>query len=248
MARGSRLRRRDHTTASRANRDRFVRLGGRRTKVALVGLAVTSIALAAVTTVNTATTTAAGPVGNGFVVTAGDLSFILKQIKIAERHSATATPDNPCATLVGPASDQIPDRLTSYGLRTVDGSCNNLFPGRETFAAADMPFLHLATPMFRAAEPITAALPVGRPGPTSYNQFTPGNTVIDSAAEDDQQPHRRSDVHQPSGDRRGGVPGAHPGQPGPVPVTTNPDATADPPVAGVPWIAFRRTRRCSSPT
>ena len=104
MARGSRLRRRDHTTASRTNRGRFVRLGGRRTKVALVGLAVTSIALAAVTTVNTATTTAAGPVGNGFVVTAGDLSFILKQIKIAERHSATATPENPCVTLVGPAS------------------------------------------------------------------------------------------------------------------------------------------------
>ena len=132
-----------------------MRLGGRPTRVALVGLAVASISLAAVTTVN-APTTAAGPVGNGFVVTAGDLTFILRQIEIAERHAATATPDNPCATLVGPASDQIPDRLTSYGLRTVDGSCNNLFPGRETFAAADLPFPHLATPTFRAAEPITA--------------------------------------------------------------------------------------------
>ena len=45
---------------------------------------------------------AAGPVGNGFTVTAGDLAFILKQIKIAERHAATLTPANPCGTLVGP--------------------------------------------------------------------------------------------------------------------------------------------------
>ena len=30
---------------------------------------------------------AAGPVGQGFTVTPSDLAFILKQIKIAERHS-----------------------------------------------------------------------------------------------------------------------------------------------------------------
>ena len=41
--------------------------------------------------------------------------------------------------------NQIPDRLTSYGLRTVDGSCNNLFPAREKFAAADQPFPRLTT-------------------------------------------------------------------------------------------------------
>ena len=33
---------------------------------------------------------APAPVGGGFTVTAGDLSFILKQIKIAERHSHDA--------------------------------------------------------------------------------------------------------------------------------------------------------------
>ncbi|MGB9377356.1 MAG: hypothetical protein WCB04_07575, partial [Mycobacteriales bacterium] len=72
------------------------------------------------------------PVGQGFTVTTGDLAFILKQIKISEAHAASLTPENPCGTLVGPGPDQIPDRLTPYGLRTVDGSCNNLFPGRET--------------------------------------------------------------------------------------------------------------------
>ena len=84
---------------------------------------------------------AAGPVGSGFVVTPADLAFILKQIKVAERHSRAfqgnpdpGTPVNPnptgdpdyCQSMVGPNANQVPDRLTSYGLRTVDGSCNNL--------------------------------------------------------------------------------------------------------------------------
>ena len=110
---------------------------------------------------------AVAPVGNGFTVTPADLAFILKQIKIAERHSRAfegnpdpGTPVNPdpigdpdyCQSLVGPNANQIPDRLSSYGLRTVDGACNNLFPGREKFAAADQPFPRLTTPVFSDAE------------------------------------------------------------------------------------------------
>src|SRR4051794_30809952 len=68
----------------------------------------------------------AASVGSGFVVNAADLAFILKQIKISEQHAATATAANPCGTLVGNGPNQIPDPLTPYGLRTVDGSCNNL--------------------------------------------------------------------------------------------------------------------------
>ena len=82
---------------------------------------------------------------SGFTVTASDLAFILKQIKIAERHVRSidgtepsqapnphTDPSDPlydpeyCASLVGPNADQIPDALTSYGLRLVDGGCNNL--------------------------------------------------------------------------------------------------------------------------
>src|ERR1700712_5537334 len=103
-----------------------------------------------------------GPVGNGFVVTAGDLGFILKQIKIAERHTTTLTASNQCGTLLNtpataanpagdgiPDAEQVPDILTSYGLRTVDGSCHNLKAGGETFAAADQPFPRLTNPIFR---------------------------------------------------------------------------------------------------
>ena len=78
-----------------------------------------------------------------------------------------------------PAPDQIPDYLTSYGLRTVDGSCNNLVPGpdplagaatRYKFASADQPFPRLTNPVFRNAESDPPGF-CGPPGtPTSYAQ------------------------------------------------------------------------------
>ena len=61
--------------------------------------------------------------------TRGDLDFILKQIVIAEQHSAGAN----LADLVG-------SPLLPNGLRTVDGSFNNLLTGRETWGASDQPF------------------------------------------------------------------------------------------------------------
>ncbi|MEP7017976.1 MAG: peroxidase family protein, partial [Actinomycetota bacterium] len=142
----------------------------------------------------TAAHAAVAPVGNGFTVTAGDLSFILRQIKISERHSRAflgtdpsiaanpnpTTDPNYCQSMIGTASDQIPDTLTAYGLRTVDGACNNLIAGRDKFAAADVPFPRLTTPVFKPAEPITPGFPVGPPGPTSYAQKLAGNVVIDS--------------------------------------------------------------------
>src|SRR3954447_23248883 len=122
-----------------------------------------------------------GPVGNGFVVTPGDLAFILKQIKIAERHSTTLDPTHPCSTLVNqpgdgiPDAEQVPDILTSYGLRTVDGSCNNLKDATTAnFAASDQVFPRLTTPVWRTAE----AAPPGFPPSTPTYQGT-GN-VVDS--------------------------------------------------------------------
>src|SRR4051794_38234451 len=128
---------------------------------------------------------ATAPVGNDFVVTPGDLSFILKQIKIAERHTTTLTASDPCGTLVAqpldgiPDNEQVPDYLTAYGLRTVDGSCNNLKDATTArFASADQAFPRLTTPVFRDAENIDATIPVGPFGPTSYKQKQ-GN-VVDS--------------------------------------------------------------------
>ncbi|WP_309648475.1 hypothetical protein, partial [Nocardioides sp.] len=70
---------------------------------------------------------AAPTVGQGFVVTPSDLAYILKQIKIAEAHVAnTTSATGPCGALVGTGPNQLSSPLLSFGLRTVDGSCNNL--------------------------------------------------------------------------------------------------------------------------
>src|SRR4029078_867047 len=72
------------------------------------------------------------PTGQGLKVTTGELKFILQQIKIAERHAATLSASHPCDTLVAtpgdgiPDAEQIPDRLTSDGLRAVERACKNL--------------------------------------------------------------------------------------------------------------------------
>ncbi|MDX6360276.1 MAG: hypothetical protein QOH37_3330, partial [Nocardioidaceae bacterium] len=109
---------------------------------------------------------APAPVGNDFVVTTGDLSFILKQIKIAERHTTTLTVSDPCGTQVAQPGDGIPDDeqvpvyLTAYGLRTVDGSCNNLKNAATArFAASDEVFPRLTRPSFRDADTVNAHSP-----------------------------------------------------------------------------------------
>ena len=49
-----------------------------------------------------------------------DLDFILQQILIAEQHAAGAD-----------LSTLVPNSFVPFGLRTVDGSFNNLFPGQR---------------------------------------------------------------------------------------------------------------------
>ena len=67
-----------------------------------------------------------------FIVTLHDLEFILKQIKISE---STTNADG---TVNGDAlRDAVGDPLLPYGIRTVDGSWNNLLPGQELYGAAD---------------------------------------------------------------------------------------------------------------
>jgi Ca2+-binding RTX toxin-like protein len=197
---------------------------------------VAEIAAVAVSVVRPSRAEAAqAPSGQGFTVTPGDLSFIMKQIKIAEHHAATLTPDNPCGTLVGSGPDQIPDRLTSYGLRTVDGSCNNLFPGREGFAAADRMFPRLATPNFRTAEGVPAGF------------FGPGSPAIASSSYADKnsdvfdrQPRIISNLivdqtsTNPAAVAAARFPVRTQGNEGIEPCTTDPDPNATPPVDGVP--------------
>jgi len=116
----------------------------------------------------------AAPVGQGFNLNAADLRFIMAQIKIAETH--TAAPGYACDALLGPGPLQVPSPVLPYGLRTVDGSCNNLQPGQSEFGAADNVFPRMLTPTYRQGE--NWAIDPDGPGPiqvgdpTSYEQKT----------------------------------------------------------------------------
>ena len=112
------------------------------------------------------------PTGQGFVLDAEDLRFIYHQIEVAQDHAAGGV-------LLGPGPNQVqlngrPDPLLPIGLRTVDGSFNNLVAGQAKFGSADQIFPRLLVPNFRTAE----TLPFDPDGPggqdagsaTSYSQ------------------------------------------------------------------------------
>ena len=71
-----------------------------------------------------------------------DLQFILDQIVISENHAAAG---GSAQALI----DLLPNSRMAFGLRTVDGSLNNLVPGQEHFGAADQNFPSLLDQVFR---------------------------------------------------------------------------------------------------
>lgn len=87
-----------------------------------------------------------------------DLEFILAQIKISEADAAT-----PAADLI----DLVGHPNLPYGVRTVTGEYNNLYPGQEGFGASDNTLPRLLDPVFNPAE-----------NQTSYAQ--PNGNVFDS--------------------------------------------------------------------
>jgi Ca2+-binding RTX toxin-like protein len=109
-----------------------------------------------------------------FSVNRADLDFILKQIKMAE---ASTLPDGSVdrtrllQEIAGPGGDVNAAALLPYGLRTVDGTWNNLLPGQERFGAADNIMPRLTALNLDPAEPIPPGFPGGPAGtPTSYAQ------------------------------------------------------------------------------
>jgi Ca2+-binding RTX toxin-like protein len=205
-----------------------------RTLAVVASLAVVAALFAPLFTPAPATA-APGPVGAGFTVTAGDLQYILQQIKISERHANTLTASNPCGTLVGSGPNQIPDRLTPYGLRTVDGSCNNLFTGRHRWGAADELFPRLTQPKFRSAEGAAAGeLFPGSPPIASSSFNSSGTMVVESRTRTISNLIVDQTSTNPAAVAAAGFPVRSQNNPGLFPCTTDPDPTADPPVEGVP--------------
>ncbi|MEQ1609907.1 MAG: peroxidase family protein [Hyphomonadaceae bacterium] len=84
---------------------------------------------------------------SSFVVNAGDLAFILKQIKVSELHASGAYTLSEAIQLVYGISAE-DAALVPFGLRTVDGTFNNLLAGGAEIGAADTLFPRLLTPVF----------------------------------------------------------------------------------------------------
>lgn len=196
-----------------------------------VAAAALAVIVALITPLGPSPAVAAPTVGQGFTVTASDLSYILKQIKIAEAHVAnTTSATGPCGALVGTGPNQLSSPLLSFGLRTVDGSCNNLVPGKGKIGAADELFPRLAPAQFRGAGPVPTGF--GPAGSTSYNQ-TSGNVF-------DTEPRIISNLvvdqtsTNPAAVAAAGFPVRTQGNTGVVPCTTDPDDLASPPVVAVP--------------
>lgn len=124
-----------------------------------------------------------------------DLEFILKQIAIAEAHTALIaglTPEDFAeGDPIGEALRSLVDSpLLPSGLRTVDGSYNNLVPGREQWGASGEPFKLLTQPnwvnenddtlMFGTpANPVWLNNGNYTPGAPGTPGFAPG-TVVDA--------------------------------------------------------------------
>jgi len=114
-----------------------------------------------------------------FVVNRHDLEFILKQIRIAEDHSGGKTMLQAIMDEYGVSATDA--ALLPAGLRTVDGSLNNLLPGQQGFGASNTLFPRLTDPVYTD----------GTGGPffgVNNNDFTPipGGTnanmsVVDTA-------------------------------------------------------------------
>ena len=95
-----------------------------------------------------------------------DLEFILKQIFIAEANADGAS-----------LIDLLPNTQVPFGLRTVDGSFNNLVTGQSEFGAADNAFPRLLDPSFLSRH-IT-------PGPGTVIDPQPriiSNLIVDQTA------------------------------------------------------------------
>src|ERR671924_1746270 len=150
---------------------RRLRSAKRSAIVTLIAMLMSSVGAPLFVPATTTVRAQTAPVGSGFVLDGGDLRFIFKQIQVAQAHAAGGT-------LLGPGPNQVNGLAAPggnpqlpMGLRTVDGSYNNLVPvpDQHLFGASDQVFPRLTTPVFRDAE-----------GGTSYKQKALGNVVIDS--------------------------------------------------------------------
>src|SRR5690606_30063937 len=101
-----------------------------------------------------------------------DLEFILKQIKIAEEHAAGT-----------PLDELVTRPHLPYGLRTVDGTYNNVIPGRELWGAADQTMPRMFDPSWRndgdGDQMSFGPVDMGAPPPVTNTNYDSTDSVAD---------------------------------------------------------------------
>ena len=115
-----------------------------------------------------------------FHINAADLAFILRQIRIAEAHTGGVSLTQAIQNEYGVSATDA--NLVPFGLRTVDGSLNNLAPGQEQFGAADQPFPRMLDPIY-VNDPDGDAIDFDGPGPApgiSQGNYGQSGNVVDA--------------------------------------------------------------------
>ncbi len=106
-----------------------------------------------------------------FVLNQNDLEFILRQVQISEAHAADSlSPSNYellCADPDDSSGKCVPNTMNTFGVRTVDGTYNNLVVGQNGFGASDGTFPRLLDPVWREAETVPAGAPANNPANTA---------------------------------------------------------------------------------
>src|SRR3546814_9714493 len=97
-----------------------------------------------------------------------DLEFSLAQIKIAEAHAAGV-----------PLDELVVRPHLPYGLRTVDGSYNNVIPGRELWGAADQTMPRMFDPHWRN-DGDGDQMSLGGPTPVTNTDYDSDDSVADA--------------------------------------------------------------------
>ena len=174
---------------------------------------------------------AVAPVGQSFTVTAGDLSFILKQIKIAERHAATAHRRTTRAArwwAPAPTRSRAPWSPTACAPWTAPATTCSRTGDLRRGGPARSP----GSPRSPSGDAEERS-PFGAPGLSSYTQKS-GNVV-------DSEPRTISNLivdqtsTNPAAIAAAGNPVRSQGGDPLVPCTTDPDPLAQPdPIEGVP--------------
>ncbi len=127
----------------------------RRFRAGLVGTLSTMLAVTSLGAVMAPSATAATDTNPDFMLIEEDLEHILKQIQIAESHAAGNR--LLCDTPTDTSGKCVPEPHLPLGLRTVDGSFNNLL--ETEYGAADRPFPKLTPAEWRQADPEGPPMP-----------------------------------------------------------------------------------------